>query len=241
VPLTAVVTGVLGNTAANNADPGPGTTAGFPMGVVLTAVDSTHLAISCVDPNLGTIVPIIGNGSYAGGGTIQFAFVDGSILVGREHLLEASAPPRIVFVPLRSSFSAKSPANRRNSASLGELNRQIQQRPIETEEIFFEVHSWGQANPPDPAGDFDATQALYQSVIQVVHAIAEGVHEFSSGGWTDQAPNATQLVKAGHEHVFGLSLKTPILDVLTPFIPVGTVPSATIKIQPPDGSAPESP
>ena len=240
LPYTGVVSGVLGNTAANNIDSSDVLDSGYPNGVAFQVVDAYTLSAYRVDPSLGTIVPIVGNGAYAGGGTIQFALADGSILLGREFVQAHGVAPRIVFIPTRSSFGPKSPSNRRNTASAQEIARQSVTRSIATESIDFEVHVWGQSNPPDPAGDFDATQVLYQAIIQQVHSIAAGCHEWGNGIWTDQTTSATQMIRAGHEMVFGVTIRTPVLDFPTPFVPSGTTAQFTIQLQPADGTAPET-
>ena len=42
-------------------------------------------------------------------------------------------------------------------------------RSLFTDVAVFEVHCWAQATPPDEDEDFDASQALYQTVIAQCH------------------------------------------------------------------------
>ena len=42
---------------------------------------------------------------------------DGAILLGRQYVFEASAPPRIIFIPMRSTFPAKDVYNRSTASS----------------------------------------------------------------------------------------------------------------------------
>lgn len=151
--------------------------------------------------------------------------VDGQILLGRQHLLEQSAPPRIVFVPVRSVFGARDTYNRSRVASSPSTEQRLQyaQRALHSEVVTFEVHVWGAAEPPDPDDDFDATQALYHVVIQSLRANITGGYELGDGDWTDQHPDAAQLQKLGHEFVFEVSIGTPVLDELHPLVPISSV------------------
>lgn len=156
---------------------------------------------------------------------------DGAILLGRVHVLEQSAPPRIVFVPAGSAFGPRDTFNRstRAGAPSAEMVRQTAQRAIHNDEINFEVHVWGASTPPDPANNFDAAQTLYQAVIQSVRAICTGNYKLSPGGeWESQKTGKAQLATLGEEFVFGLSIGTPILDQLLQTTRVSSV-EATVE------------
>lgn len=229
----AVIAGVLGNTAANNADE-----RGYPQAVLATRVDDTRLELRTVQRPTGQIVTLAGNGAYTSGGTFTPAMTDLGILLGREHISEQSAPPRIVMIPVGSKWGPKS-VYHGASANTAERERQNQQRSIATEKVVFEVHTWGEADPPDPDNDFDATQVLYQQVIQSIHALTAGTYELLDGAWPGQLPNATQLVRAGHEHVFRVAIGTPILDVLLPYAPSDVAALPTTNYQPPGSETSE--
>jgi hypothetical protein len=157
---------------------------------------------------------------------------DGGILIGRQHVLEQSRAPRIVFVPLTSTFGPRDTYNRSNlvGSPSAEMLLQWAQRSIHSEIVRFEIHVWGQATPPDPeGGDFDATQVLYQCVIQSVRANITGGYTLLPGVWADQTPSAAQLQKAGHEFVFGLEISTPVLDNLLSYAPSGTATEALVE------------
>jgi hypothetical protein len=121
-----------------------------------------------------------------------------------------------------------------------EQRSQLLTRSIATELVTFIVHCWGVAQPPDPNGDFDATQVLYQQVIQSTHRLAAGRYEVGPLQWVDAQPGATQLDVYGHAVDFTLTLATPVLDTALTLAPVGTVGQATMQLQPADGSAPET-
>jgi len=236
-PIHIVISGALGNTNAN------GTWIAVPT-------DDTHLALYTMAPD-GTQSPVAGSGAYAGGATVSMALTDGRILMGRQHVKERSSAPRIVFIPVRSKWGPKSVYNRSQVQGYpsAEVRLQNQIRSLRTETTDFEVHVWGVAIPPDPeGGDFDATQVLYQQVIRTLHHLAMGNYNITDGTFTDQQPSGTQLVKTGHEFVFGVTFDTPILDILLPYAPPGTAPGPVIPtssdgpgvyLQNPGGGPPE--
>lgn len=169
---------------------------------------------------------------------------DGKVLLGRQRVLENSAPPRVVFIPMASKFGPKSASNQSDSSTVSNPNAeqlaQWAQRSIMTDKIIFEVQVWGQASPPDSDLDFDATQNLYDIVIQSVYAMSVGRSTIIDGRWVDQAVSETQVDKSGHVYVFGVEIETPVLDNLLGYLPPLTVMSGTAKIQPADGSPPET-
>lgn len=186
--------------------------------------DPTHLALYSLGPD-GTQAGVSGTGAYVSGGTIQRALVGDRILIGRQHVAEQAFAPRIVFIPRNSPFGPKSISNASQVAGFpqADVQRAWLQRAIATETYRFEIHVWGCATPADPeGGDFDATQVLYQQVIMTTHLVTAGRYRLLQGDWTDQQPNATQLIKAGHEFVFGIEIDSPVLDKLQSFVPRGT-------------------
>lgn len=239
-PAHVVISGVLGNDAANNLDVSPQSfTPGENLAAIALPVDETHVSLYALDQTTGIAGPLAGSGAYSGGGTMTAALRHARVLLGREHVFEQSAPPRIVFIPARSKFGPKSVAGNRQVGTSPERLRQLQQRAIATEKVVFEVHVWGQSTPPDPGYDFDATQVLYHQVIQSVHLLTAGAYELVDGAWADQVATATQLLKAGHEHVFGIAIATPVMDTAQPFVPAGISAVQTTQIQPADGSPAE--
>jgi len=234
-PTHVIVAGVTGNTAANGID-----ARGVPQGLVATPIDATHVALSAVDEASGYVAPLAGSGAYTGGGTVTGALTDGAILIGREHIFEQSAPPRIVVVPTGSRFGAKSAYNRRIAGGppTAELLREWSQRTIATDRILLEVHCWGQATPPDPARDYDATQVLYQQVIQSTHLLTAGTYELGDGRWPSATEATSQLVVAGREYVFQIGLGIPVLDRALDYVPEGTAADPTTILQPSDGITP---
>jgi len=235
-PAHFIVAGVLGTTSANNVDTQAHSfTQGQSLAVQAVAITETTLALYNVDAD-GFLAPLAGDGPYVGGGTITAAFPDLSILMGREHVTEFSGPPRVVMVPVRSSFGPKSVYNR-NTGNAPERAAQIAQRSIATENVLFEVHCWGQSDPRDPRFDFDATRAVAHQLIQSAHLISAGSYKITDGAWADQTVGAVQLLKAGHEFVFGLTLATPILDQALPYAPDDVAALPTTMLQLPGASS----
>jgi hypothetical protein len=235
-PTHVIVAGVTGNAAANGIN-----ALGVAQGLVATPIDATHVALSAVDEASGYVAPLAGSGAYTGGGTVTHALTDGAILVGHEHIFEQSSPPRIVVVPTGSRFSAKSAYNRRQIGGppTPELLREWAQRTIATDRILLDVHCWGQSIPPNPARDYDATQVIYQQVIQSTHLLTAGTYELGDGRWPSATDTTSQLVVAGREYVFSIGLGTPVLDRALDFVPSGTAADPTTILQPSDGSPSE--
>ena len=182
------------------------------------------------------------------------ALVDGKILLGRYHLAEASAAPRILFVPVASKFGPKDPTspNPTTVYPSAEVRRERQQRAIASEIVQFEVHCWGQdPSATDTDLDFDFTQALYQVLLQSLHDLCEGCYHIDTGKWTTGAQGASQLERAGQEFVCVLGIATPVLDQLLPYAAATTIVNVhgatdiahtpiTITTTTPHGMAPTS-
>lgn len=162
------------------------------------------------------------------------ALTDGEILLGRQEQFAQSAPPRIIFTPARSSFPAKDVYNRSLLSLMNpystEALAQIAQRAIRSDNLTFEVRCWGSADPPDPANDFDITQAYYQQVIASVHSLCPGAFSVENGTWTDSTYTSAQLFRDGREFVFGLTFYTPVLDQLLEFAPSNVAPNPTTEL-----------
>jgi len=166
--------------------------------------------------------------------------VDGQILLGRQNQYEESAPPRIIFIPSTSAFTAKDVYDRSVAAS--DANRLAQQRnpSILTDSVTFEVRCWGicpSTDPDDRVYDFDFTQTLYQQVIRSVNSLALGSYSVGRGEWTNSKTNASQVVSNGMEFVFQLTFNTPILKLLEalPHAPSDVAPGVTDTLILPSG------
>ncbi len=220
-PAHAVVADVAGNDAAN--------------GVwVLTPTDATHVSLSTYTP-AGVPTLSVGDGSYVSGGTIQIAFPDGSILLGRRNVAMqmATATPRIVFVPIGSpaweldpygGIIPPSPIPRTLASQTTEQIAMKRSRQLCTERQRFEVHVTGCATPPDPDfGDFDVTQALYQSLYgSMFDLITPDRARVLSGNWASQSADIQTLDTRGQKWVGVVEIAQPVTDSPLSFIPSST-------------------
>lgn len=149
--------------------------------------------------------------------------VDGRILLGRQHVEEQSAPPRIVFVPMGSSYGPKDAVGNPTPARAAERRAQIAQRSRMTDLQRFEIHCWGvTAAAPDPDFDFDATQFLVHTLIGSIQDNIRGTYTMIGGTWADQQPGAAQLQKLGHDFVLTIDIQTPVLDAFWPLVTVSS-------------------
>lgn len=239
-----VISGVEGNTAANNLDESPAqqsSTSGMNAAWHAVSTGARTFALYTID-RTGQRVASAGNGAYTSGGTIKKAFTDGMVLLGRKWLFTQSFPPRVVLIPTTSLFEAKATANPVITAA--ERRAMLASRSLRTDMKRFEVHVFGiaQAGAPtrDPDDDYTATEVLYEQVIRSAHLLGAGVHDLDTGQWADDADGETQVMKAGHEYVFGLSFQAPITDRTLEQAPADVAPDWTTNIQPADGSDPEA-
>lgn len=167
----------------------------------------------------------------------------GKILVGRQYQAENTVPPRVLFIPMRSRFDAKSLSNpmpvSSNAPYSAEAHAQIQQRAIGTEWVTYEVRCWSatsNAEPvPDDIGDMEATWTLSRAVEISVHLLVPGMYKFETGEWVDAKEGSTQHVHLGREFVFGVTIGVPILDKLLPLVPPGTTGALGSLMVGPDG------
>jgi hypothetical protein len=228
-PAHGIVDGVGGNDGANGL-------------WVATPVDATHLVLTSFD-DAGALVNSAGTGAYSGAGTFRTAFPDGAILLGRRNVAmqTAVATPRIVFVPLGSPAWGLDPYGgviptgtlpARLSAQTAEQRLMKQSRQLATERQRFEVHVTGSASPASPDfGDFDVTQAVYQTLYACMFdLISPSRGLVLSGEWTSQRADATSLDTRGQKWVGVVEISQPVIDNPLEFIPIDTVGVLTTNL-----------
>jgi len=177
-------------------------------------------------PGIVAVVSAISSSVVAGLAAAGYpALTDGAILLGRQYQYEGSAPPRIVFIPTSSDFSAKDVYARQGVPTAAQLTN----RSILSDVISFEVRCWGSSPSGDPSQDYDYTQALYQQVIRSVNELTYGSYVCGRGTWTDGRLNDSQLIRDGREFVFTVTLSTPVLERIEalPFAPPDVAPGVT--------------
>jgi len=149
----------------------------------------------------------------------------GRIIIANSHTLDQFMPARVVFLPLKSEFGAKDTS--RGTARVAtnadgydaESRLAVSNPAVATESVTFEVRCWGIASDDatDPHGlDYEYTRALYHGVIAASQLIMPGCYKVERGAWEI----VSHVKRVGREFVFGLTVSTPVLQVMAP--PTGT-------------------
>lgn len=139
----------------------------------------------------------------------------------------SSSPPTVTISDTGGGTGATAVANVGPSAD--ELTFMLQ-RSLFTDVVTFDVICWGVNAAPSYANDFDTAQLLYQQVIQSGHLCAPGAFYPKQGQWTEYRENSTQVDLLGHEFVFQVEIRTPVLDAALSFVPVGTQAHYTFTV-----------
>lgn len=233
--MACIISGVTGNTAANNISTAPeDVTVGLAQGVLAVPVSATQLALYGQDANpasatVGQPIALVGNGAWTGGGTVTPALTDGQILVGQDNVAEHSAPPRIVLVP-RGTGIGPDDVSVPNANRTAERRLQVAQRSLGSDALQCDIHCWGQRLPvPDAVYDFDITLALSQAFRASSYLLFGQSIIPGAGVWDDDKARATQLIKAGHLLSFPISIDVPNLDVTLGYVPPGTTLETTVQ------------
>lgn len=206
---------------------------------VCTPTDANTFQLSAFDQQ-GKYVPIAGTGTYATGGTIQYAFPDWGILLGRQMLALATATvaPRIVFVPTREpkwleeaygGVDSPAPPQQRGAP---DAQTQRLEKAYAQQLSTFEVYVTGAANPPQPNfGDFDATQFLVHLLYRTIfETFTSGVATVLGGDWPSQKTDSAVMLQRGQQWMGVVQVKQPVRALSLQFVPVGT--SLTLTIEP---------
>ncbi len=238
--IACIVSGVLGNTAANNVATDPNDrTVGLNQGVLAVPVTATTLALYGQDQDpasatVGRLIPLVGNGAWTGGGTVVPALTDGQILLGLENVREHSAPPRIVLVPRTVGdwgvVSAGIPNGNRTAERLAERS----QRRTRTKALGCDVHIWGQRQPPDAAYDFDICNAMQDRLVDSAYLLFGQQEDPGGGVWDDQKARDLQFIKAGHLLTFQWRIVVPVTDNALSFVPPGATLESVIQTSTPE-------
>jgi hypothetical protein len=230
VKMHAVLSGIVGNDAAN----GPWE---------LTVTGDSSFSLGTYSPS-GAPVASIGNGSYAGGGTIATVLDEGRILLGRKYLSVTGAPPRVVFVPSTAPLFDFIPLGGQ-TLPLSSLPPTIAQMtpeqismtespPILTDHSRWEVTVWNAASPADPDfADFDMTRALRDQVISsCLKLISDPMCKVLGGVWESQREGDREAawMSLGQVYKMLIEIIQPIINDPFSFVPFGT--HATITVQP---------
>lgn len=241
--LACIVSGVTGNTAANNVATDPNDrTVGLNQGVLAVPTGPTTLALYGQDQDpasatVGQPIPLIGNGAWTGGGTVTPALTDGQILLGLENVREQSAPPRIVMVPRTVSGWGVTSAGIPNGNRTAERLAERSQRRTRTKSLGFDVHIWAQRQPPDAAYDFDICNTAQDRIVDSAYLLFGQQEDPGPGVWDDQKARDTQFIKAGHLLTFSWNLVVPVTDNALSYVPPGTTLESVIQTSTPEVGA----
>lgn len=134
--------------------------------------------------------------------------------VGARAAPEHGTPPRVTWVPDRDRPGvprkySRTSSGRRSRAVVGMWE-------------LFEVHCWG--------ADYDATVALRDSVLRVVHRLCTGAWRHEGGEWA--RPGAVSL---GEMSVQRIALLSTVFDAATVTAHVTSVGLDTVTDTPGDG------
>jgi len=138
----------------------------------------------------------------------------GAILVGSASTFEQTSPPRIIFEPIGSKFSAADWSSASSTLSTIERKAQNAMRTIAREDFAFNVRCWGASTTGVAVDDYDVTRALYHQIRASLQKLMPGCFSIEeSGKFTD----SSHAVRSGREYIFGVTFFTPVLDALIPY------------------------
>jgi hypothetical protein len=223
--IHGIVSGVTGTVEANGL-------------WVLTVVDANTLSLSTFTGQ-GIPVNSVGVHAYTGGGQVQYAFPDGSILLGRRNyqLATSVASPRIIFIPTDGrawdfeSYGGAAPsivaATLPASRGSPEQQSMTLAPQLGTEFTTFEVHvhgsgpDYGNAVSPD-FYDFDATQAIVFALYSVLFdASGPPRAKVLRETWPSQKVEAGTQTQRGQHWMGIIEMQQPVHRLPKQFAPIG--------------------
>lgn len=147
----------------------------------------------------------------------------GRILVGNRHVFGQYTPPRVIMLPVSSTFGPRDttrgpvPVAGNLTGYDAESRVSTGVRAIFTDAVRFEVSCWSISPEGVPEADaelldWDYTQALAHLFIASCQGVMPGCFRIEGGTWRDVAHQR----RVGREFVFDLTVGVPILDTLPP-------------------------
>ncbi len=206
---------------------------------VLTPKDENSFTLSTFTAQ-GIATPSTGTNTYLSGGTIQYAFPDYAILLGRRNVALSSsvASPRVVFVPtngkawdLEPYGGVGAPAEAPPIRGSLEAQAERTEPQLATEFVTFEVTVSGSAKPPDPDfGDFDATQQIVHALYAVLFdATGPARARVLREGWPSQTKDAGPHTQRGQQWAGIIEMQEPVRRTPVSFVPIGTSIQMTVE------------
>jgi hypothetical protein len=237
-----IVSGVTGTVEANDL-------------WILTPLDADTFSLTILTAQ-GNQINSVGVNAYTGGGQIQCAFPDYSILLGRRNLSLATgaASPRIIFIPTTGRkwdfepyvgaapdiVSAEYPPVR------GSLQQQTMtlQPQFATEYSTFEVWvfgcatNYGAAEPDPDYRDFDAVQALVFALCGVLFDEVGGGFRVLREDWPSQTSDSGTMTQRGQVWRGIIEFQQTATKAPGQFVPIGVQMEATVQPVNPGGTDP---
>ena len=213
---------------------------------ILTPLDADRFSLSTLTAQ-GIAQDAVGVGTYSGGGQIQCAFPEYSILLGRRNLslASAAASPRIVFIPTTGRSWDFEPyvgaAPDISPAEYPPLRGSLQQQAmtlhpqLATEYTTFEVWVFGcatnyGASTPDPDyRDFDATQALVFALVGVLWDEIGGGFRILGEDWPSQKAESGSMTQRGQVWMGIVQFQQTATRVRGQFAPIGVSGQFTVE------------
>lgn len=214
---------------------------------VLTPLDADSFSVTTFDAQ-GNVVPSVGVGTYAGGGTISYAFPDYAILLGRRNKNTATmvTSPRVLMIPTRGRTWGFEPFGGADpnlptlppERGTAEAQSRKQSPQIATQFTTFEVYvngcapDFGAAGPDPDFADFDATQRLVHMFYEALFDGTGGRARVLSERWPSQEETQGAMTQRGQQWCGIVEFQVPVTKKPLEFVPIGT--SAQIIVQPDD-------
>jgi hypothetical protein len=239
VPLGRVVHGIVSGVAGEEEANGLW---------IATPLDADTFALSTLTAQ-GIPVQSAGVNAYTGGGQLQTALIDYSILLGQRNvqLAVAAASPRVIMVPTAGRawgfepYGGAAPSivpavypNVRGSVEQQSMTLQPQ---LATQFPTFEVWihgcatDYGAAGPSPDYADFDACQALAFALYSVFFdevgglARARVIHE----DWPSQKVDSGTMSQRGQTYLQVIELQQAVTKVPGQFAPIGVSGEFTVQ------------
>jgi hypothetical protein len=216
---------------------------------ILTPLDADTFALSALTAQ-GLPVQSVGVNAYTGGGQIQTALVDYSILLGRRNVALAvgAASPRVVFVPTAGRawgfepYGGAAPSvtslpfapTARGSVEQQSMTVAPQ---LATEFPTFEVWihgcapDFGAAAPAPDGGDFDAAQSLAFVLFGVLFDETGGLPRARvlREDWPSQRLDSGTMTQRGQTWMGVIEFQQPVTKPPLTFAPIGVSGQFTVE------------
>jgi hypothetical protein len=220
--LHGIVSGVTGTDEANGL-------------WICNPLDADRFSLTMLSSQ-GVPVNSMGARAYTGGGQIQIAFPEGSILLGRRNLALATAvaSPRIVMIPTTGRGwsqdpygTPSAPAVIPNTRGTAEQQALTLTPMLATQYMTFETWvfgcapNYGAAAPSPDYGDFDATLNILYAFWSVVFDQFGGQARVLREDWPSQMPDSGTMTQRGQIWRGIVEFQQNVTHVEKQFVPIG--------------------